>query len=218
MSMATDPSWLRITISPQYHFADELCMVDQMKFNSGADFFDGFYRRTDVPIDGRATWILECHSDFEGRPGRQVSFKFPTFLRFHAETGQWVLGRGIGVGVSTCCNIMTLSDYGHVEEPSDLPSTKWIEKDFKPAVLRPAARSNNPTVQRLLDFDFGPLVPARHDLVVTIKKIDLQMGTHQLTADERSHLLADYKEDQFQVRQGLKLPIPFGVANVPGLG
>ena len=111
---------------------------------------------------------------------------------------------------------MTLSDYGHVEEPSDLPSTKWIEKDFK----RANRRSSNPTVQRLLDMDFGPIVPARDNLVVTIKKIDLQVGTHQLTADERSHLLADYKEDQLQVRQGLKLPVPLGrlgVANVPGL-
>ena len=189
-------------------------MLEQMKFNSGPDFFDGFYRVTDVPVDGRATWILECHSDLEGRPGRQVSFNVPTFLRFHAKTGQWVLGRGIGVGVrSPSCNIMTLSDYAHVEEPSDLPSTKWIEKDFK----RANRRSSNPTVQQLLDVDFGPIVPARANLVVTIKKIDLQVGTHQLTADERSHLLADYKEDQLQVRQGLKLPVPLGVANVPGL-
>ena len=200
MSMATDSSWLRITIWPKHYFADEPDMPELMKFNSGPDFFDGFYRVTDVPVDGRPTWILECHSDFEGKPGRRaVSFKVPTFLRFHAKTGQWVLGRGIGVGVvSPLCNIMTLSDYGHVEEPSDLPSTKWSEKDFKPA----KRRSSNPTVQRLLDVDFGPIVPARDKLVVTIEKIDLQVGTHQLTADERSHLLADFKEDQLQLRQG----------------
>jgi len=215
LSMATDSSWLRITIWPPHYFADEPYMEEQIKFNSGPDFFDGFYRRTDVPVDGRATWILECHSDLEGRPGRQVSFNVPTFLRFHAKTGQWVLGRGIGVGVrSPSCNIMTLSDYAHVEEPSDLPSTKWIEKDFK----RPVAR----TVQGLLGrLDCGPLVPARNedDLVVTIKKIDLQVGTHQLSPEERSHLLADYKEDQFQVRPGMKFPtFPVGFrSNLPHL-
>ena len=212
VSMATDSNWLRITIWPSHYFADEPYMEEQIKFNSGPDFFDGFYRRTDVPVDGRATWILECHSDLEGRPGRQVSFKVPTFLRFHAKTGQWVLGRGIGV--RSCCNIMTLSDYGHVEEPSDLPSTKWIEKDFK----RPVARTVHGLLGRL---DCGPLVPARNedDLVVTIKKIDLQVGTHQLTPDERSHLLADYEEDQFQVRPGMTFPtFPVGVrSNLPHL-
>ena len=138
-----------------------------------------------------------------------MSCKIPTFLRYDAGSGQWLLG--VGVGCQHFCYLLCLSGFADVHDPTALPAaaeTQWVEREGIPVGARGPRPAHHGDEQNIWDVvnmsstmnNFS----ARGNLRIRVSRPVATRGGDgglaRMSAEERDFLLTPYRAEGVRTR------------------